>query len=237
MQKNLVYTLSDPTTNIVKYIGITSKTLTRRLSGHCAETKANTKKVNWIKSLKKNNLKPIIMELDCFETYEESLYFEQYWISQFKMWGFNLLNLTIGGEGAQGWVPTEEYKKNRSLAYSQPVIQYDLNGNFLKLWNSQLEAATFYNVGSSTLGHALKNPQRASINFLWRRSAKIKMKIKPYLEVNNKKELIVEDLINNTFITYKSNMDAFKIIGRPTMPSDYINKNKVFKKQYKLYEK
>ena len=237
MQKNLVYTLSDPRTNLIKYIGITCKTLTQRLSGHCAEKKFNTKKVNWVQSLRKDNLKPIIMELDCFETYEEALYFEQYWIAQFKIWGFKLLNLTIGGEGAQGWVPTEEYRKNRSMAYSQPVIQYDLDGNFLKIWSSQLEAARFYNVRSSALGHALKDPERSAVKFMWRRSAKIKMKIEPYLKTNNKQELIVEDLRTNTFTTYKSNMDAFKVIGRVTMPSDYIDKDKIFRKHYKLRTK
>jgi hypothetical protein len=72
---------------------------------------------------------------------------------------------------------------------------------------------------------------------MWRRSAKIKMKIEPYLKTNNKQELIVEDLRTNTFTTYKSNMDAFKVIGRVTMPSDYIDKDKIFRKHYKLRTK
>jgi hypothetical protein len=236
MSINLIYTLTDPITNNIRYIGITSKTLKIRLSGHCAQKKTNKRKVNWIKNLKKNNLKPIIMELDSFETYEEALYFEQYWISQFKIWGFNLLNLTIGGEGAQGWIPTEEYKKNKSIAYSQPVIQYDLNGNFLKIWSSQLEAAKFYNVRSSALGHALKDPERCAVNFMWRRSTKIKIKISPYLKIGNKQNVMVKNILDNTITKYKSNTDAFKVTGRPTDPSNYINKNKIFKKQYKFYK-
>ena len=73
------------------------------------------------------------------------------------------------------------------MAYSQPVIQYDLDGNILKIWNSQLEAARFYNVGSSTIGHALKDPERCAVKFMWRRSAKVKTKIDPYLKVSNKR--------------------------------------------------
>ena len=72
---------------------------------------------------------------------------------------------------------------------------------------------------------------------MWRRSAKVKTKIDPYLKVSNKRELIIEDLITNTFTTYKSKTDAFEVIGRPTRPSDYINKDKIFRKHYKLYGK
>jgi hypothetical protein len=235
MQKNLIYTLSDPRDNKVKYIGITSKKLTVRLSGHCAETKANTKKVNWIKSLKNIELKPIITEIDCVSTYEEALFFEQYWISQFRSWGFALLNLTDGGEGAKGWVPSEDYRKKRSIAYSKPLSQYDLNGNFIKHWPSQLEAARYYNVESSAIGHALKDSTRCAANFLWRRNTSGTTKIDPYIRKRNNKELIIEDMQENLIAVYNSNMDAFKIIGRPTNASLYINKGKIFRKRYKMY--
>lgn len=237
MQKNLVYTLSDPRDNTIKYIGITSQKLTKRLATHCAEIKSNTKKVNWIKSLKNIKLKPIITEIDCFNTYKEVLFFEQYWISQFRSWGFALLNLTDGGEGTKGWVPSEDYRKKRSIAYSKPLSQYDLDGNFIRHWSSQLEAAKYYNVGSSTIGHALKDSTRCAVNFLWRRNGEILDKIDPYIRTNNHIKLIVEDLETNNISTYDSKTEAFKNIGRPTNPALYINMEKIFRKRYKMYTK
>ena len=59
MRTGKIYTLSDPRNGEIKYIGRTFKKIKYRLSEHCAE-KDNNKKCNWIKSLAKQNLKPII---------------------------------------------------------------------------------------------------------------------------------------------------------------------------------
>lgn len=48
--------------------------------------------------------------LDIVEN-DEWQFWEQYWISQTKAWGFNLTNLTIGGDGIIGHKHSEETKK------------------------------------------------------------------------------------------------------------------------------
>ena len=53
--------------------------------------KSPTKKNNWIKKLRKNNLKPIADILDVVEDCESN-FWEIYWISQFRTWGFKLKN-------------------------------------------------------------------------------------------------------------------------------------------------
>ena len=78
MKKTIIYTLEDPRNNTVKYIGITTNTLANRLSHHCSCLKRNNYKINWIRQLKKLNLKPIIKELDVCDTFKEALYFERY---------------------------------------------------------------------------------------------------------------------------------------------------------------
>ena len=98
-----IYTLSHPITNEIKYIGKTIN-LKQRLSAHISDAKINKKNnmvSNWIKSLLNNNLKPKMEIID--ETPHNNWgELEQYWISQFKSWGFNLKNITLGGEGAYG---------------------------------------------------------------------------------------------------------------------------------------
>ena len=56
-----LYTLNDPNTNEIRYVGITCN-MKKRLKYHIAD-KANTKKTRWIKSLVDNKLVPTINEL------------------------------------------------------------------------------------------------------------------------------------------------------------------------------
>lgn len=56
-----IYTLEHPITGEIKYVGKTIKSLQIRLSEHITDSKKyNFKNPNWIKSILKLNLKPII---------------------------------------------------------------------------------------------------------------------------------------------------------------------------------
>lgn len=262
MKKTIVYTLEDPRDNSIRYIGITSSLLSTRLSHHCTVLKGFNYKINWIKKLKKLNLKPIIKELDACNSFEEALYFERYWIKQFKCWGFTLVNSTEGGEGALGYKHTQaslekmkellvkrpkkpvkiRMSKDEKAAYiskklSKPLLEYNSNGEFIKEWSSQLEASRYYKVRPSTIGHALKDLNRMCNNSFWRRkeNANIEMMIDVKPHIGNKKELYVLNVLTNELQIFKSKLDAFKVIGRPADPSIYINKNILLKKQFKLY--
>lgn len=80
------------------------------MSAHlCESRKSNTKKNAWIKSLKKRGLKPKIEELDLVLESEWE-FWEQYWISQFKTWGFELKNATDGGAGQTSGFMKKNYK-------------------------------------------------------------------------------------------------------------------------------
>ncbi|MHA1814374.1 MAG: hypothetical protein ACTSX1_00060 [Candidatus Heimdallarchaeaceae archaeon] len=109
-----IYTLSHPLTNEVRYIGKTVSKLKYRLSGHISEAKRGEDKSyknSWIISLLKQDLKPVIEILD--EISDENWeWLEQYWISQFRSWNFNLINMTDGGDGNKNQQWTEEHRKN-----------------------------------------------------------------------------------------------------------------------------
>lgn len=111
MNKVLIYTLSDPISGYVKYVGQTSKTLNERIKAHLkdAKYKKKNKRTTWINSLIKNSLEPVIELIDEADESEWE-FWEMYWIEQFKAWGFELKNGTIGGDGIKGYVFTKEDK-------------------------------------------------------------------------------------------------------------------------------
>lgn len=108
-----IYELIDPLTNKPRYIGKTSYSLYHRLQGHLLD-KGNNHKINWFKSLKKQNLIPKIQLIDEVEE-KDWKFWEIYYISLYKSWGFNLINGSIGGEGSgRGWHHSEESKQKMS---------------------------------------------------------------------------------------------------------------------------
>jgi hypothetical protein len=93
-----IYTLSDPTTNVVRYIGKT-KNLAMRYHNHCNKRhNEKTHKRNWINSLMKKGLKPVMEVLDIVPE-SEWIFWEKYWVNQFIVWGYDLVNNTEGGDG------------------------------------------------------------------------------------------------------------------------------------------
>lgn len=99
MKTTFIYSLSDPDTKEIRYIG-KANNLKCRLWCHIHEAKYDLKnlhKCNWINSLLKMEKKPVITIIEevLFEDWKIR---EIYWIHQFREWGFNLINMTDGGE-------------------------------------------------------------------------------------------------------------------------------------------
>ena len=114
-----IYTLSDPDTKEIRYVGKTVKSLEERLNNHVQETRMNgygkrTYKNNWIKGLLLIGKLPVVEALDIVDDTQGSDV-EIYWIAQVKAWGFRLTNMTAGGDGNNNQVFTEESRRKRSL--------------------------------------------------------------------------------------------------------------------------
>ena len=114
-----IYSLSDPITGEIRYVGKTNQSLDRRLNAHISEVRrgyCRTHKINWIKSLMNNNLLPTIDILE-IATKDNWKKLEIYWISQLKSWGFNLTNMTDGGDGNNNQMFSKEstIKRSKSL--------------------------------------------------------------------------------------------------------------------------
>jgi len=128
-----IYTLEHPITNEIRYIGKTNSP-ERRLHHHwTVGHKSNNKTGNWLKSLKKLKLKPIMTIID--ETTDDWQQLEMYWISQFKTWGFKLTNHTNGGEGAYGGGQWNNVS----------VTAFTKEGVIIKSFESQKQCAQYFN--------------------------------------------------------------------------------------------
>lgn len=118
MNDVIIYTLSCPITNEIKYIGKTSKDINVRFKEHLTESKSKkriNKRTNWIKSLLNNNLLPIPEILDIVNDIEWE-FWERHYISLYKSWGFKLTNMTDGGDGQSvGYSPLKETRELMSV--------------------------------------------------------------------------------------------------------------------------
>ena len=189
-----IYTLKDPITNEVRYIGKTKRKLVDRMYSHTSNYKLEKEKSyknSWIKSLKNKNLKPIIEELDLVEDNNWE-FWEQFYINLFKSWGFNLTNMTKGGEGSLGgkgclgYKHTEEAKKRISIANSKPkskewiekaakgkykpITQYDLQNNYIRDWESTTTAAiALGNINKKkNISNCLKGKKKSAYGYIWK---------------------------------------------------------------------
>lgn len=174
-----IYSLSDPISRNIRYIGKTNN-IKKRLINHLKD-KSNCHRTNWISSLKSKKLIPIIDILEeCSEEEVDDL--ERYYISQYKSWGYDLTNSTSGGDG--GYVFTDEVKQKmsqqrkgkkqsiesiqkRAEKMCKPILQYTLYGEFFKQWKSIKSAAEFYKVSETSIKQALSGRSRKCVNFQW----------------------------------------------------------------------
>lgn len=106
MDTVIIYILTEPDTNEVRYVGKTIN-LKNRLNRHLNESKKSTSshKKAWIRGLLKKGLEPKIKIVDEVLN-DEWEFWESYWIEQFRVWGFRLTNKTTGGDGVdKGNIP------------------------------------------------------------------------------------------------------------------------------------
>jgi len=128
MKKTFIYTLSDPTTGKIRYVG-KSNFPKKRYYNHISSChRTHTHKNNWIKSLLKENKRPILNVVDEVPV-DDWQTFEKYWIDKLLEEGNELTNIAEGGNGVtQHTYNTIEKMKIRHKLYPN----YNRSGNNLK---------------------------------------------------------------------------------------------------------
>lgn len=113
MKTTFIYSLSDPMSGKIRYIGKSDDPYSRWVR-HCFCDRSRNHKSNWIRGLKAVGLLPIleILEEVPYVQWEE---IEQEYIRVFRLIGIPLTNTCEGGQGATG-PKTEQHRKNISAA-------------------------------------------------------------------------------------------------------------------------
>ena len=114
MENNVyIYGLKDPRDCQIKYIGKTINIDRRWKEHNQIHRNKKSKKNSWITHLLQNNMQPI---MEILEECEESMWIERemYWIKYYQWLGFDLKNMTSGGESNHGYIFTEEDRLKQS---------------------------------------------------------------------------------------------------------------------------
>jgi len=159
-----IYTLTDPRTNKVRYVGRAGNPA-HRLRQHLNRARSGytqTHRDCWLNGLRTAGLLPILAVVETGHgDWQEA---EMRWIAFYRQQGATLTNLTNGGEGCVGYSPSEMTREKIAMALrnrkpgnrtKQPRIE---NGN--NLWRcstcgSWLPATDYYSDKRSASG--LKN--------------------------------------------------------------------------------
>lgn len=190
--KNInIYKLIDPITNEIRYVGKTKNVLSKRYNEHIYRAKQghDSHVYCWIRKLLKNNLK-ITIELieECAEeNWEER---EKYWISYYP----NLTNISKGGVTYFG-----EYHKRSDFVSSviKKVIKYDLNGNFICVYDSIKIASNGNESLRKHISCCCNNKRQSANRFQWKYyTDNYSLKIEPYVKKLSKSVFIKGHTIN-----------------------------------------
>lgn len=114
--KFIIYGLTDPQTQEIRYIGKSSSGM-QRPREHLKPTalKKDSYKTRWILSLLTQGVKPEIIVLQVVDSHDGLYELEQHWIKRLTIDGARLTNLTDGGEGTHGYKHTKKTKELLSL--------------------------------------------------------------------------------------------------------------------------
>ena len=146
--RNLIYALVDPRDGQIRYVGKSTSGY-RRPMEHLQPRrshKGNTKNSNWVNSLLKKGLKPIIRPLEWKEDPNDLYDLERYYVKTLRDSGANLNNLTEGGEGLSGRTHTMETKLKCSVVHGGPtqdvvnlICKMYENGNGISTISNKVE--------------------------------------------------------------------------------------------------
>lgn len=114
-----IYTLSDPVTDELRYVGCTSGPLEKRLYRHCipAELKRRNHRTNWVRSIVDQGVRPKIELVETQPTREAMFDTEIFYIAYFRSLGFRLVNEVPGGRGGGAPNPSPERRAKMSAAH------------------------------------------------------------------------------------------------------------------------
>lgn len=115
---SFVYALIDPRTQEARYVGVTSRTLHRRLRIHISESYSlKFHRHKWIQKLLNEGVEPTMIVLHEYDSRDEAYTDEDFWIQYMKFVGCDLTNEVPGGLGGNKvrWTPEKRAEHSKLL--------------------------------------------------------------------------------------------------------------------------
>lgn len=218
-----VYSLSHPITKEIRYIGVTTGRLQSRLCQHVWDSKNKlSHKSNWISNIISTTKERPLIEL--LEEVDNSdwEWVERYWIEQFKQWGFSLVNTKTGGTG----VYTDIKGRQRSIdAHKKKLYQYELNGKFIREWNSAQDAKLSFSTKGNSITECVKGRCKTAYGFRW---SYIKYDLLPNNNIKSKCDqykVVITNKITNDINTFTSKSAASRFLNHDLFHKKFRDPN------------
>lgn len=191
--------------NGYKYIGVTKNSIQARLAGHCSEVKYGTSTSPFKKALKSGRRFIVHTLHDNIETAEEAAKLEKYYIDKYRTY--------VGFEDCKGYNGTRggEVVPSHLISGSKCVLQYDVNCNFIKYFDSISQAADEVGVSRPALTAVLNGNGITCAGYQWRYANDNRPVVPVKNGMDNVRRAVSQyDLDGNLIATYKSVEDAAK---------------------------
>lgn len=144
MRKSAIYGLVDPRDGQLRYVGKTTRKLSRRLIEHLGKSTKKTHKSNWLAALAKLGLKPTLVEIQVVDIEVENQA-ETHWIAYFKSLGFRLTNGTVGGDGLVGFRKLDQQTRDLAVdlyrvgyGIAEIGIMYEVSGETIRSYLAEV---------------------------------------------------------------------------------------------------
>jgi len=169
----IIYALIDPRYNTVRYIGKSSSGLTRprdheRLAQKGRGAYNLRHCYNWIRQLQGLELRYEVVVLEEVEVADQLNARERWWIKFARAWGYDLTNLTDGGEGALGRVTTAATRAKQGAARRAAWADLEVRARQSAAWaDSEMRARQSAATRAALADPAVKARQRVAARVAW----------------------------------------------------------------------
>ena len=187
-----IYKITNLANNKV-YIGQSTDVNKRIKEGHIYKLKKNKHnnkhlQMSWNKYCEDNFKFEIIEECDTPSLNEREQYWMDYYKSYDKNYGYNIIP---NANSNLGWSHSEESKKKISIATTKEnnpffgkrhteenkkimskkrkvkIVQIDLNGDLVKVWDSIKDASENFNITPTPIRYVCSGKTKTSCDFIW----------------------------------------------------------------------
>ena len=245
-----IYYLADPRNGEVKYVGRTVN-LKSRLKNHLNKAKnKGTRRVNWITSLRSEGVKPSLIVVDKVPL-GEGRFWEKFWISQFLVWGFDLLNY-LGGKDGLSLVNETTFVEGH---HGDKVVGVNKEGKVVYRFDNCTIASSVVGLHPSSINNCVNGVEKTSAGLVWYReeyfnkmsleerdkdltrrfTSEVKANKGSFKKGHGSKAVIVKDLEKGIEKRFNSIKEASEYLGGVySTVAGCVNRGQVFNKRFKI---